>query len=143
MIRVWVGAALEDARMRSLSAAALDWGRRRMVRILGGGGGGDVDIEAVVMVALLGAFGSQPRSAAGGRRGGKHCGTRTDRWSRRALRYQLPDALAQECISPGQRPFRPSCAGTSASLVSESTSMSETPRRSRPVRRGPQECCNS
>ena len=64
MIRVWVDAALEDARMRSLSAAALDWGRRRMVRILGGGGGGDVDIEAVVMVALLGAFGSQPRSAA-------------------------------------------------------------------------------
>src|ERR1700722_10242800 len=64
MIRVWVDAALEDARMRSLSAAALDWGRRRMVRILGGGDGGDVDIEAVVMVALLGAFGSQPRSAA-------------------------------------------------------------------------------
>ena len=64
MIRVWVDAALEDARMRSLSGAALDWGRRRMVRILGGGGGGDVDIEAVVMVALLGAFGSQPRSAA-------------------------------------------------------------------------------
>src|SRR6202453_1168309 len=64
MIRVWVDAALEDARMRSLSAAALDWGRRRMVRILGGGDSGDVDIEAVVMVALLGAFGSQPRSAA-------------------------------------------------------------------------------
>ena len=64
MIRVWVDAALEDARMRSLSAAALDWGRRRMVRILGGDGSGDVDIEAVVMVALLGAFGSQPRSAA-------------------------------------------------------------------------------
>src|SRR5580704_6619069 len=58
MIRVWVEAALEDSRMRSLSAAALDWGRRRMVRILGGGDGGDVDIEAVVMVALLGAFGS-------------------------------------------------------------------------------------
>ena len=39
MIRVWVDAALEDARMRSLSAAALDWGRRRMVRILGRGRG--------------------------------------------------------------------------------------------------------
>jgi AcrR family transcriptional regulator len=64
MIRVWVDAALEDARMRSLSAAALDWGRRRMVRILGSDGAGDVDIEAVVMVALLGAFGSQPRGAA-------------------------------------------------------------------------------
>jgi AcrR family transcriptional regulator len=64
MIRVWVDAALEDARMRSLSAAALDWGRRRMVRILGGHGAGDVDIEAVIMVALLGAFGSQPRGAS-------------------------------------------------------------------------------
>jgi AcrR family transcriptional regulator len=64
MIRVWVDAALEDARLRSLSAAALDWGRRRMVRILGDGGSCDIDIEAVVMVALLGAFGSQPRGAA-------------------------------------------------------------------------------
>lgn len=67
MIRVWVDAALEDARMRALSAAALDWGRRRMVPILRGGGagvGGDVDIEAVVLVALLGAFGSQARGAA-------------------------------------------------------------------------------
>ena len=65
MIRVWVEAALEDARMRSLSASALDWGRRRMVRILGARSStGDVDVEAVVMVALLGAFGSQPRGAA-------------------------------------------------------------------------------
>jgi AcrR family transcriptional regulator len=66
MIRVWVEAALEDARMRSLSASALDWGRRRLVRVLGarGSGTGDVDVEAVVMVALLGAFGSRPRGAA-------------------------------------------------------------------------------
>jgi AcrR family transcriptional regulator len=66
MIRVWVEAALEDARMRSLSASALDWGRRRLVRVLGARGSstGDVDVEAVVMVALLGAFGSRPRGAA-------------------------------------------------------------------------------
>jgi AcrR family transcriptional regulator len=66
MIRVWVEAALEDARMRSLSASALDWGRRRLVRVLGesGGGTGDLDVEAIVMVALLGAFGSRPRGAA-------------------------------------------------------------------------------
>jgi AcrR family transcriptional regulator len=66
MIRVWVEAALEDARMRSLSASALDWGRRRMVRVLGarGSGTGDVDAEAIVMVALLGTFGSLPRGAA-------------------------------------------------------------------------------
>ena len=64
MIRVWVGAALEDARLRSLSASALDWGRRRMVRVLGDRGFGDVEIDAVLMVALLGAFGAQPRTAA-------------------------------------------------------------------------------
>ena len=72
MIRVWVDAALEDARLRSLSASALDWGRRRMVRVLGGRGFGDVDVEAVVMVALLGAFGAQPRGAGRRRRGGAH-----------------------------------------------------------------------
>ena len=37
-----------------------------MVRVLGARGSstGDVDVEAVVMVALLGAFGSRPRGAA-------------------------------------------------------------------------------
>ena len=60
MIRVWVDAALEDARLRSVSASSLDWGRRRMVRVLAERGCGDVDVEAVVMVALLGAFGAQP-----------------------------------------------------------------------------------
>ncbi len=64
MIRVWVDAAQEDARLRSLSASALDWGRRRMVRILAGRGFGDIDLDAVVMVALLGAFGAQQRGAA-------------------------------------------------------------------------------
>ena len=74
MIRVWVDAALEDARLRSLSASALDWGRRRMVRVLGDRGFGDVDIDAVVMVALLGAFGAQPRRGRRCRRGGAHRG---------------------------------------------------------------------
>jgi AcrR family transcriptional regulator len=63
MIRIWVDAALEDARLRSVSASSLDWGRRRMVRILAERGCGDVDVEAVVMVALLGAFGAQPPSS--------------------------------------------------------------------------------
>ena len=74
MIRVWVDAAQEDARLRSLSASALDWGRRRMVRVLGGRGFGDVDMDAVVMVALLGAFGAQPRRRRRCRRGGAHRG---------------------------------------------------------------------
>ncbi len=63
MIRVWVDAAQEDTRLRSLSASALDWGRRRMARVLGGRGFGDIEMEALVMVALLGAFGSLPRGA--------------------------------------------------------------------------------
>lgn len=62
MIRIWVDAALEDASLRSVSASSLDWGRRRMVHILAERGCGDVDVEAVVMVALLGAFGAQPPS---------------------------------------------------------------------------------
>jgi AcrR family transcriptional regulator len=64
MIRVWVDAALEDHRLRVDSASALDWGRRQMARFLSTRGFGDVEMEAVVMVALLGAFGVQPRSPA-------------------------------------------------------------------------------
>jgi AcrR family transcriptional regulator len=63
MLRVWVDAALEDDGLRSESAAPFDWGRRRMARVLRRRGFGDVDTEAVVMVALLSAFGSEPRSA--------------------------------------------------------------------------------
>src|SRR5882724_3817028 len=61
MLRVWVDAALQDPALRAESAPLLDWGRRRMVRYLQPRGFGDVDIEAVVMVALLGVFGARPR----------------------------------------------------------------------------------
>jgi AcrR family transcriptional regulator len=64
MIRVWVDAALEDARLRAVSASALDWGRRRVLRLLSGRGFGDAPMEAVVMVALLGSFGTQHRGPA-------------------------------------------------------------------------------
>ena len=64
MLRVWVDAALQDPAIRAESAPLLDWGRRRMARYLQPRGFGDVDIEAVVMVALLGVFGARPRSAA-------------------------------------------------------------------------------
>jgi AcrR family transcriptional regulator len=63
MFRVWLDASLHDATLNTDSAAALDWGRRRMVRFLGPHEFGDVDTEAVVMVALLGAFGARGRSA--------------------------------------------------------------------------------
>jgi len=64
MIRVWADAALQDATLRSDSAAALDWGRRRMAHFLRPRGFGDVDAEAVLTVALLGTFGTRVRSAA-------------------------------------------------------------------------------
>jgi AcrR family transcriptional regulator len=63
MIRVWVDAALEDPALSADSAAAIDWGRRRMVRFLRPRDFGDVDTEAVIMVALLGAFGARERAA--------------------------------------------------------------------------------
>ena len=65
MIRVWVDAAQEDARLRSplrvrrWTGVVAGW-----CAILGGRGFGDVDVDAVVMVALLGAFGAQQRGAA-------------------------------------------------------------------------------
>jgi AcrR family transcriptional regulator len=64
MLRVWVDAALQDPALRAESAPFLDWGRRRMVRYLQPRGFGDVDIEAVVMVALLGVFGARLRPSA-------------------------------------------------------------------------------
>jgi AcrR family transcriptional regulator len=64
MLRVWIGAAAADPAIRAESAPLLDWGRRRMARYLGQREFGDVDTEAVVMVALLGVFGASRRSAA-------------------------------------------------------------------------------
>jgi hypothetical protein len=63
MIRVWVDAAVQDDALRTDSAAALDWGRRRMARFLRARNFGDVDTEAIVMVTLLSAFGARDRSS--------------------------------------------------------------------------------
>ena len=64
MMRVWLDAALQDPTLRGDLAPPLDWGRRRTSRYLRPREFGDVDMDAVVMVALLGVFGGQPRSAA-------------------------------------------------------------------------------
>jgi AcrR family transcriptional regulator len=64
MLRVWVDAAHVDPALRAESAPLLDWGRRRMARYLQPRRFGDLETEAVVMVALLGVFGARPRSAA-------------------------------------------------------------------------------
>lgn len=63
MIRVWVDAAVQDVSLRTDSAAAIDWGRRRMAAFLRPRHFGDVDFEAIVMVTLVSAFGARQRSA--------------------------------------------------------------------------------
>jgi AcrR family transcriptional regulator len=64
MMRVWLDAALQDPTLRAESAPPLDWGRWRLSRYLQQRGFGDVDMEAVVMVALFGVFGSRERPAS-------------------------------------------------------------------------------
>jgi AcrR family transcriptional regulator len=64
MTRVWVDAALGDPSLRADSAAALDWGRRRLARFLRPRDFGDIETEAVVMLTLLAAFGAWERSTA-------------------------------------------------------------------------------
>ena len=64
MVRVWVDAALQEESLRTDSAAMLDWGRRRISRFLEPRGFGDPDTDAVVMLALVDAFGVRERSPA-------------------------------------------------------------------------------
>jgi AcrR family transcriptional regulator len=62
ILRVWTDAALQDADLVIESAAVLDWGRRRMMRFLEPRQLGNPDIEAMVLLAFLDAFGRQERS---------------------------------------------------------------------------------
>jgi hypothetical protein len=62
MIRVWAEAV--DELMRGDRAPAFDWGRRQLVRVLTGRGFGDVDIDGLVMLAMVESFGSVPREPA-------------------------------------------------------------------------------
>jgi AcrR family transcriptional regulator len=64
MLQVWVDAALQHPGLRHESAPLLDWGRRRMARFLGPREFGDIDIDALVMVSLLGVFGARKRTSA-------------------------------------------------------------------------------
>lgn len=63
-IRVWVDATLHDPDLRVDGAAALDWGRRRLARFLAVRNFGDHDADAVVMMAILDAFGERRRQPA-------------------------------------------------------------------------------
>ncbi|HEY3143295.1 MAG TPA: TetR/AcrR family transcriptional regulator [Acidimicrobiales bacterium] len=62
MIRVWVDATIDDPLQGLESAAAVDWGRSRLVRVLQPRGFGDVDTEALLLVVLLDALGAHRRS---------------------------------------------------------------------------------
>jgi AcrR family transcriptional regulator len=58
IIRVWTDATLHDPALGVDAAAALDWGRRQLVRFLQPRDFGDIDTEAVVTLAFLDAFGA-------------------------------------------------------------------------------------
>jgi AcrR family transcriptional regulator len=62
LIRVWVDAARHDDSLAADSAAVIDWGRRQMARLLRPRGFGDVEVDALVMVALVDAFGVRERT---------------------------------------------------------------------------------
>jgi AcrR family transcriptional regulator len=62
LIRVWVEAV--ETELRDERAAVFDWGRRRLARLLAGRDGGDVEIDAMILLATVEAFGSAPADSA-------------------------------------------------------------------------------
>jgi AcrR family transcriptional regulator len=63
IIRVWVDATRHEPELSVDAAAALDWGRRRLSRFLQARPFGDHEAEAVVLMAVLDAFGERRRHA--------------------------------------------------------------------------------
>jgi AcrR family transcriptional regulator len=63
MIRVWVEGAADDP-LRTDRAGVFDWGRRRVATLLRHREVGDVEVEAVALLAFVEAFGSAPRQPA-------------------------------------------------------------------------------
>lgn len=58
MMRVWIDAATADPDLHRESAAAIDWGRRSLVRFLSPRGFGDVEVDTILLVTLFDAFGA-------------------------------------------------------------------------------------
>jgi AcrR family transcriptional regulator len=63
MVGVWVEAGADDP-LRADRAAVFDWGRRRVKRVMNGRNFGDVDLDAVALLAFVEAFGAEPRKPA-------------------------------------------------------------------------------
>lgn len=61
LIRIWTEAAEVPA--RDDCAAVFDWGRRRMIRLLGDRGFGDAEVDGLMLLAMVEAFGAQARDA--------------------------------------------------------------------------------
>ena len=64
MLRVWADATADDPLLALESAAALDWGRQRLVQFLEPRGFGDVEADALLMIPLLDAVGGMHRVPA-------------------------------------------------------------------------------
>jgi AcrR family transcriptional regulator len=62
LIRVWVEAAEED--LRDDRAGVFDWGRRRMAHLLAARDLGDVELDGLVLLGMVEAFGVAPRNPA-------------------------------------------------------------------------------
>jgi hypothetical protein len=62
MIRIWMEAVGDP--FRDDRAAVFDWGRRRLARLLAGRSFGDPELDGVLLLAMVEAFGAMPRSTA-------------------------------------------------------------------------------
>lgn len=62
MVRIWVEGARTDHLLQADTAAAFDWGRRQMARVIGPRSLGDVDVEALILLGLVDGYGSRSRS---------------------------------------------------------------------------------
>lgn len=62
LVDVWIEAI--EGPLRDERAAVIDWGRRRMATMLSARALGDVDIEAVILLAIIEEFGSQTSTKA-------------------------------------------------------------------------------
>ncbi len=61
LLRVWMDAVEDDPELRDETAAALEWGRLRIVRMLGERPfGGDPEVDAILLVVLLDALAMSP-----------------------------------------------------------------------------------
>lgn len=61
-VRVWIEAI--EGPLRHDRAAVIDWGRRRLARMLRARAVGDVHVDAEILLATMEVFGSRPRTKA-------------------------------------------------------------------------------